>query len=66
MSQGLVADEQALVETLKTGRHGGAGLNVFENKPHVPLEFKQLPNVVLLPHVGSATVETRTAMGVLT
>lgn len=61
-----MADEQALLEALKTGRHGRAGLDVFENKPHVPLEFKQLPNVILLPHVGSATVETRAAMGVLT
>lgn len=66
VSRGSVVDEQALIAALRTGRLGWAGLDVFENEPNVPQELKQLSNVVLLPHVGSATVETRAAMGRLT
>lgn len=62
ISRGSVIDEQALVDALADGRLGGAGLDVFENEPKVPNELKALDNVVLLPHIGSATTETRRAM----
>lgn len=55
-------DEQELVKALTEGRLGGAALDVFEQEPHVPEELFQLENVVLLPHVGSSTVETENAM----
>ena len=63
VSRGSVVDEPALVRALQQRRIGGAGLDVYENEPLVPVELMQLDNVVLLPHVGSATVETRAAMG---
>lgn len=63
VARGSVIDETAMIEALKTGKLGGAGLDVFENEPHVPDELRAMDNVVLLPHVGSATVETRGAMG---
>ncbi|KAI5382313.1 glyoxylate/hydroxypyruvate/pyruvate reductase 2KGR [Lathyrus oleraceus] len=62
IGRGKHVDEPELVSALLEGRLGGAGLDVFENEPHVPEELFGLDNVVLLPHVGSATVETRTAM----
>ncbi|MED6146755.1 Glyoxylate/hydroxypyruvate/pyruvate reductase 2kgr [Stylosanthes scabra] len=62
IGRGKHVDEPELVSALLEGRLGGAGLDVFENEPHVPEELFGLENVVLLPHVGSATVETRTAM----
>jgi hydroxypyruvate reductase 2 len=55
-------DEPELVSALVEGRLGGAGLDVYENEPEVPEELFGLENVVLLPHVGSGTVETREAM----
>jgi len=55
-------DEQALVAALQAGTLGGAGLDVFEDEPRVPEALFGMPNVVLLPHVGSATEETRLAM----
>ncbi|MEM8870718.1 MAG: D-glycerate dehydrogenase [Pseudomonadota bacterium] len=64
-ARGDVVDEEALTEALKHGRVGGAGLDVFYNEPQVPPDLMDLPNVCLLPHIGSATVETRTAMGML-
>ncbi|KNG95636.1 2-hydroxyacid dehydrogenase [Pseudaestuariivita atlantica] len=65
VSRGSVVDEAALIDALSTGKLGMAGLDVFEREPHIPDALKALPNVVLLPHVGSATVETRGAMGAL-
>ncbi len=63
VARGSIVDEQALVAALSEGRLGGAGLDVFENEPHVPAALLSLPNVSLAPHVGSATHETRLAMG---
>jgi lactate dehydrogenase-like 2-hydroxyacid dehydrogenase len=65
VARGPVVDEDALVAALKEGRLGGAGLDVFAREPHVPPELFALDNVVLAPHQGSATVETRRAMGEL-
>ncbi|NNE54065.1 MAG: 2-hydroxyacid dehydrogenase [Sulfitobacter sp.] len=66
VSRGSVVDEAALIEALQSGKLGWAGLDVFEAEPKVPQALRDLPNTVLLPHVGSATVETRAAMGALT
>ncbi len=62
VSRGSVVDELALVEALLEGRLGGAGLDVYADEPSVPPTLFDLPNVVLLPHIGSATAETRLAM----
>lgn len=62
ISRGAVVDETALLQALKDQRIAGAGLDVYVNEPHVPADFMGLDNVVLLPHVGSATHETRQAM----
>jgi lactate dehydrogenase-like 2-hydroxyacid dehydrogenase len=62
VSRGTVIDEQALVRALQEQRIGGAGLDVFEREPHVPPELFTLDNVVLVPHIASATVQTREAM----
>ncbi|MGE0621309.1 MAG: 2-hydroxyacid dehydrogenase [Pseudomonadales bacterium] len=62
-ARGDVVDEPALVEALEKQRIGGAGLDVYEREPVVPPGLLDLPNVTLLPHMGSATQETRTAMG---
>lgn len=62
IGRGPHVDEQELVKALTEGRLGGAALDVFEQEPHVPEELFALENVVLLPHVGSGTVETRNAM----
>ncbi len=64
-TRGPVVDEEALVEALAAGTIAGAGLDVFEREPIVHPGLLQLENVVLLPHLGSATVETRTAMATL-
>jgi lactate dehydrogenase-like 2-hydroxyacid dehydrogenase len=62
IARGSVIDEPALVEALRSGAIRSAGLDVFANEPHVSRELRALDNVVLLPHVGSATHETREAM----
>ena len=62
-ARGEVVDEHALAQALWFGTIGGAGLDVFEREPHVPEELLGADNAVLLPHLGSATRETREAMG---
>ena len=64
-ARGPVVDEAALVNALREGFIGAAGLDVYENEPEVHPGLLTLDNVVLLPHLGSATVETRTAMAQL-
>lgn len=63
IARGEVVDEAALIDVLEAGAIAGAGLDVYENEPHVPERLRALDNCVLLPHLGSATVETRRAMG---
>jgi len=65
ISRGSVIDEPAMVELLKSGKLGGAGLDVFDQEPKVPEALLAMDNVVLQPHVGSATHPTRRAMGQL-
>jgi glyoxylate reductase len=60
-ARGAIVDEEALVDELVSGRIS-AGLDVFAAEPHVPERLLDLPNVVLTPHIASATVETRAAM----
>jgi glyoxylate reductase len=62
-ARGGLVDEEALIETLAAGRIAGAGLDVYPDEPIVDPRLLALPNVVLLPHLGSATLESRTAMG---
>ena len=61
-ARGPIVDEQALVDALKAGKIAGAGLDVFEHEPKVNPGLLELDNAVLIPHLGSATVETRAAM----
>ena len=63
IARGSIVDEPALVAALQAGTIKGAGLDVFADEPRIPKELMAMDNVVLLPHVGSATRETRQAMG---
>ncbi len=62
-ARGAIVDDDALIEALRSGRLFAAGLDVFNNEPNIDPRYKELKNVFLLPHVGSATRETRDAMG---
>jgi lactate dehydrogenase-like 2-hydroxyacid dehydrogenase len=62
LARGLVVDEEALIEALETGAIAGAGLDVFENEPHVPERLRALTNVILSPHKAAFTVETKAEM----
>lgn len=62
-ARGDVIDSQALIDALQNKQIAGSGLDVYENEPHIHDGFLELENVQLLPHLGSATLETRTAMG---
>jgi len=64
-SRGPVVDEKALVKALKAKVIAGAALDVYEREPEFEPELAQLDNVVMVPHIGSATIETRNAMGSL-
>jgi D-3-phosphoglycerate dehydrogenase len=65
IARGSVVDESALIERLRDGRLGFAALDVYQNSPRIAPMFLDLPNLLLQPHHGSATVETRTAIGQL-
>ena len=65
IARGEVVDEPALIAALEAGGIAGAGLDVYEHEPEVPPALLAMENVTLLPHIGSATLETRTAMGML-
>ena len=66
MARGSVVDQPALIDALRNGVIAGAGLDVFVNEPNVPEELRAMLNVVLTPHIGSGTKQTREAMGQLT
>ena len=61
--EGNSVDDEALIEALRSGAVRAAGLDVYKSEPQIPDAYKTLENVILLPHIGSATVETRRAMG---
>ena len=65
VARGSVVDEEALLYALENGVIKGAGLDVYLNEPNIDARFMKLKNVVVLPHVGSGTLETRKAMGKL-
>lgn len=62
-ARGTLVDDDALIAGLKAGKPAAAGLDVFNNEPNIDPRYKELPNTFLLPHIGSATAETRDAMG---
>jgi glyoxylate reductase len=64
-SRGPLVDEEALLEALKNNRIAGCGLDVYENEPRLTPGLAEMPNAVLLPHVGSATLKTRSKMAVM-
>ncbi len=64
-ARGPIVDEKALVQALQAGMIAGAGLDVFEHEPHVEPELLAMENVVLLPHIASASIKTRTQMAII-
>jgi lactate dehydrogenase-like 2-hydroxyacid dehydrogenase len=62
-SRGAVVDDDALIAALKSGKVAAAGLDVYNNEPNIHPGYRDLPNTFLMPHIGSATKETRDAMG---
>ncbi|HSR71053.1 MAG TPA: NAD(P)-dependent oxidoreductase, partial [Kiloniellales bacterium] len=62
-ARGAIVDEEALIAALRSGKLAAAGLDVYKNEPDIRPEFRELENTFLLPHIGSATYETRDAMG---
>lgn len=62
-ARGDLVDDEALIAALRSGQVGAAGLDVFQGEPNVNPGYRSLPNTFLLPHMGSATIETREAMG---
>ena len=62
-SRGVVVDDGALISALKSGKLFAAGLDVYNNEPDIDPRYRELDNVFLMPHIGSATAETRDAMG---
>ncbi len=65
IARGEIVDEGALIAALEAGKFAGAGLDVYENEPEVPEALKAMQNVTLLPHLGTATLEVRTEMGLM-
>lgn len=63
VGRGSVVDEEALISALASGQLGWAGLDVFEDEPNIPQALRDHPRVTVTPHIGSATIETRRAMG---
>ena len=64
-ARGEVINEEALVEALQAKKIAGAGLDVFEKEPEIHPALTKMENVVILPHIGSASMETRTKMGLM-
>jgi len=65
IARGIVIDDGALIAALSSRRLFAAGLDVYANEPDIDPRYRELPNVFLTPHIGSATIETRDAMGFL-
>ncbi len=63
IARGDLVDEEALIDAIESGRIGAAGLDVYQNEPHLDPRLLGLPHTTLLPHIGSATIEAREAMG---
>lgn len=64
-ARGSLVHDEALIDALRTGRIAAAGLDVYEGDPHIHSAYRTLPNTFLLPHLGTATVEPRTRMGMI-
>lgn len=62
-ARGVIVDDEALIQALKSGRVKAAGIDAYNNEPNIHPGYKDLPNAFLMPHIGSATAETRDAMG---